>query len=304
MLDVYADFAETEAAIPVIKGRKSDSEKFAGAHTSYTIEAMMGDLRALQMGTSHNLGQNFAKAFEIQYLDRDNRLQYCWTTSWGVSARMVGAVVMVHGDDQGLVLPPRLAPIQAIIVPIYKSDGERAKVMGAVERARGLLGDSLRWKVDDREEYTAGWKFNEWELRGVPLRIEIGPKDVQSEQAVLARRDQPGREGKRTVPQADLAQECQTLLEEIQQNLFQKALRFREEHTLEPTDYEGLKTAVEDGFALAYWCGDSNCEKEIQEETKATNRCIPLDQGKIPSDASCIRCGGPARERAIFARAY
>ncbi len=217
---------------------------------------------------------------------------------------MVGAVVMVHGDDQGLILPPRLAPIQVIVVPIYKSAEERAEVMEAVERVKGLLSNSLRWSVDDREEYTAGWKFNEWELRGVPLRIELGPRDVASGQAVLARRDIPGREGKRTVSQADLSDECLTLLEEIQENLFQKALRFREEHTSEPSDYEEFKTAVESGFALAYWCGDPACEKAIQEETKATNRCIPLDQGEIPSHASCIHCGKLAKERAIFARAY
>lgn len=304
MLEVYADFAENEAAIPVIKGRKSESEKFPGAAVSYAIEGMMGDLRALQMGTSHNLGQNFAQAFGIQYLDRENRLQYCWTTSWGVSTRLVGAVIMVHGDDQGLVLPPRLAPIQAIIVPIYKSEEERAKVMEGVKRVKRLLGDSLRWKVDHREEYTAGWKFNEWELRGVPLRIEVGPRDVEEEQAVLARRDIPGKEGKRAVPLSDLLTEVKALLEDVQRNLFRRALRFREEHTDEPSDYEEFKTAVEDGFALAYWCGDSNCEKAIQEETKATNRCIPLDQGRIPSDASCIRCGKAAKERAIFARAY
>ncbi|MCD5408378.1 proline--tRNA ligase, partial [Candidatus Bipolaricaulota bacterium] len=182
MLDVYADFAETEAAIPVIKGRKSESEKFPGAVTSYTIEGMMGDKKALQMGTSHFLGQNFARAFEIRYLDKNNQLQYCWTTSWGVSTRLVGAIVMVHGDDQGLILPPRLAPIQAIVVPIYKDQEERAQVLSFVDRVTGLLGQAVRWKVDDRDEYTAGWKFNEWELRGVPLRIEVGPKDVTEEQ--------------------------------------------------------------------------------------------------------------------------
>jgi len=304
MLDVYADFAEREAAIPVIKGRKSESEKFPGAVVTYTIEAMMGDRKALQMGTSHNLGQNFAKAFDIQYLDRNNQLQYCWTTSWGVSTRLIGAIVMVHGDDQGLILPPRLAPIQAIVIPIYKSDEERALVMEAVDRVKDLLGDAVRWKVDDRDEYTAGWKFNEWELRGVPLRIEIGPKDVAGEQVVLARRDVPGKDGKWAVPLSELAEGVEKALVDIQESLYQRALRFREEHTHQAWNWDEFKTAVEDGFALAPWCGDPACEEAIQEETKATNRCIPLEQGELPAGAKCIRCGRPAKERAIFARAY
>jgi prolyl-tRNA synthetase len=211
---------------------------------------------------------------------------------------------MVHGDDQGLILPPKIAPIQAIVVPIYKSDEEKSQVLEAVARVKELLGDAIRFEVDDREEYTAGWKFNEWELRGVPLRIEIGPKDVEAEQVVLARRDIPGKEGKRAIPQAELLHEAKQLLEEIQKSLYERALRFREEHTHEPKDYEEFKAAVEDGFALAPWCNDPACEKAIQEETKATNRCIPLDQEDLPSDARCIRCGKPAKERALFARAY
>ncbi|RLE29723.1 proline--tRNA ligase, partial [Candidatus Acetothermia bacterium] len=221
MLDVYADFAENEAAIPVIKGRKSESEKFPGAVRSYTIEGMMGDRKALQMGTSHNLGQNFAKAFDIQYLDRNNQLQYCWTTSWGVSTRLVGAIVMVHGDDQGLILPPRLAPIQAVVVPIYKDREERSRVLEFADRVVGELKGAVRLKVDDRDEYTAGWKFNEWELRGVPLRIEVGPRDVAAEQVVLARRDVPGKAGKWTVPLARLAEEVPKALEEIQKALYE-----------------------------------------------------------------------------------
>lgn len=304
ILDIYAEFAEREAAVPVIKGRKSESEKFPGALVSYSIEGMMGDRRALQMGTSHNLGQNFAKAFNIQYLDRNNQLQYCWTTSWGVSTRFIGAIIMVHGDDRGLILPPRLAPIQVIIVPIYKGDDERSRVLEAVAKVKALLAGSVRVEVDTREEYTAGWKFNEWELRGVPLRLELGPKDVAQEQVVLARRDLPGKEGKQAVPQANLLREVEHLLEEIQQSLYERALRFREEHTHEPKDYEEFKAAVEDGFALAPWCGDPACEKAIQEETKATNRCIPLEQEPLPAQARCIRCGSPAKERAVFARAY
>ena len=250
MLDVYADFAENEAAIPVIKGRKSESEKFPGAVCSYTIEGMMGDRRALQMGTSHNLGQNFARAFDIQYLDRNNQLQYCWTTSWGVSTRLVGAIVMVHGDDQGLILPPRLAPIQAIVVPIYKDQEERARVLAFVDRVRELLESRVRLKVDDRDEYTAGWKFNEWELRGVPLRIEVGPKDVAAEQVVLARRDVPGKEGKWAVPLTKLAEEAPKALDKIQKALYERALRFREEHTHRPGSWDEFVAAVEDGLMI------------------------------------------------------
>src|SRR6266536_2679057 len=193
MLDVYTDFAVTEAAIPVVPGRKSESERFAGANTAYSIETMTGDTRALQAGTSHNLGQNFAKSFEIRYLDRNNELQYCWTTSWGLSTRFIGAIIMVHGDDQGLILPPRLAPYQVVIVPIFKNDAEKGPVMEAVSRVRGQLGD-VRVKVDEREE-TPGFKFNDWEMRGVPLRLEIGPKDVAKGTVALARRDRQGVEG-------------------------------------------------------------------------------------------------------------
>ena len=191
MLDVYTDFAVNEGAVPVIPGMKSVTEKFAGAARSYTIEAMMGDTKALQSGTSHNLGQNFAKAFEIQYLDQNNEQQFCWTTSWGLSTRFIGAIIMTHGDDQGLVLPPRLAPIQVVIIPIYKNDEERAKVMPVVDKVKGMLA-GIRIKVDDRTEVTPGFKFNDWELRGVPLRLEIGPKDVEKGSVALARRDIPG----------------------------------------------------------------------------------------------------------------
>jgi prolyl-tRNA synthetase len=302
MLDVYADFATNDAAIPVIPGRKSESEKFAGADTSYSIEAMMGDRRALQAGTSHNLGQNFAKAFDIKYLDRNNELQFCWTTSWGLSTRMVGAIVMVHGDDQGLILPPRLAPIQVVAVPIWKSDEEKNTVLGAVEKVKAALGESVRLKVDDRDEYSPGWKFNEWELRGVPLRIEIGPKDVAQDQAVLARRDRPGRAGKSSVPLAGLASAVTDTLTLIQNDMLQHATEFLEANTREPANYESFKEAVAQGFARAWWCGAAACEDKIKEETKATTRCIPFDQpgGTGP----CVVCGNEAQEVAIFARAY
>jgi len=301
MLDVYADFAITEAAVPVVKGRKSESEKFAGAATTYAIEAMMGDRRALQSGTSHNLGQNFAKAFQIQYLDRSNELQYCWTTSWGLSTRFVGAIIMTHGDDQGLILPPRLAPIQAVIVPIYKNDSEKALVMPAAEQARSTLAH-LRVQLDAREELTPGFKFNDWELRGVPLRVEIGPKDVEKGAATLARRDLPGRAGKRAIALAQLADETGRLLDEIQTALLQRATDFRLAHTHQLHDYAELQEAVADGWALAHWCGSPECEAKVKEDTKATLRCIPFE-GQDGS-GQCIVCGQPAQEKAIFARSY
>ena len=267
MLDIYTDFAVNEAAVPVIPGRKSEIEKFAGAVRSYTIEAMMGDTKALQAGTSHNLGQNFAKAFDIQYLDENNTLQNCWTTSWGLSTRFVGAIIMTHGDDQGLVLPPRLAPIQIVIVPIFRKDEEQAVVMEAVERIKSELAD-FRVKVDDRTEVTPGFKFNEWELRGVPLRLEIGPKDIEKNSVALARRDFPGREGKSFVPQANIAQTVADMLEEIQANMLKKATEFRDQHIFEPKDYEEFKEIIaNDGWCYVWWKPNSENENQIKEDT-------------------------------------
>src|SRR5204863_6610926 len=232
MLDVYTDFAVNEAAVPVIPGIKSQAEKFAGAVHSYTIEAMMGDKRALQAGTSHNLGQNFAKAFDIKYLDQGNELQHCWTTSWGLSTRFIGAIIMVHGDDQGLVLPPRLAPHQVVIVPIYRSDAERATVLEAAGRVRKqLVAGGVRVKLDERDGVTPGFKFNDWEMRGVPVRIEIGPRDVASGEAVLARRDRAGAEAKQKAPFAELPARVRELLSAMQQNLFDRALNDRVANT-------------------------------------------------------------------------
>ncbi len=302
MLEVYHDFAENEAAVPVLPGRKSEKEKFAGAVASYSIEAMMGDKRALQAATSHNLGQNFARPFGIQYLDQNNELQYVWQTSWGLTTRFIGAIVMVHGDDQGLILPPRLAPIQVVVVPIWRGEEQRQQVMAAVERVRQTLGDRLRLEVDGREEYTPGWKFNHWEMKGVPLRVEIGPRDVEQGQVMLARRDRPGRKGKTSVPMDELAPRVPALLEDIQANLLARARDFLERNTAQPTSYEQFKAIVADGFAQAWWCGDGNCEAQIQEETQATARCIPLDQPE--GSGPCIHCGQPAKEVAIFARAY
>jgi prolyl-tRNA synthetase len=262
---------------------------------------MMGDTRALQAGTSHNLGQNFARAFEIQYLDHENSLQYCWTTSWGLSTRFIGAIIMVHGDDQGLILPPRLAPYQLVIVPIFKDEEERGLVMEAIESIQSTLAD-FRVKLDDREGITPGYKFNDWELRGVPIRVEVGPKDVLAGEATLARRDQPGKKGRQRVPQEALVPAVKDLLNDIQTSIYQQAKMFLEENTHQPDDYESFKQVVENGWADVWWCGDSICEAEIKTETKATTRCIPLDQpgGK----GKCIHCEAPATERAIFARAY
>ena len=301
MLDTYTRFAIDDAAVPVIPGRKSLTEKFAGAVHSYSIEAMMGDTKALQAGTSHLLGQNFAKAFNIQFSDENNNLQYCWTTSWGVSTRFIGAIIMTHGDDQGLVLPPKLAPIQVVIVPIYKNDEERSKVMPMVETVKSALSD-LRIKIDDRSEVTPGFKFNDWEMRGVPLRLEIGPKDVEKNSVMAARRDIPGRDGKSFLSLEQISTDVNNLLADIQSSLFNRARDFRDAHIFEPKDYEDLKTIVEEGWAYSWWCGDSACETKVKEDTKATTRCIPMDQpgGK----GKCIVCGKEAVEKVHFAKAY
>jgi prolyl-tRNA synthetase len=303
MLGVYADFAISDAAIPVIEGRKSDTEKFAGADASYSIEAMMGNKWALQAGTSHNLGQNFAKAFDIQYLDRDNELKHCWTTSWGLSTRMVGAIIMAHGDDQGLKLPPVLAPYQVVIVPIWRKEAQKAAVLEATERIRAELTGRFRVTVDDREGMTPGWKFNEWELRGVPLRIEIGPRDVEKESVVLARRDVPGREGKSFAPMAGLADTVGKMLETIQADMLAAATAFRDANIHRARDYDELTAIVADGWAQAHWCGDDACEAKIKDDTKATSRNIPLDQGDV-GPGSCVVCGKPADTWAYWARAY
>jgi prolyl-tRNA synthetase len=301
MLDVYVDFAVNDAAIPVIPGRKSQTEKFAGAQRSYSIEAMMGDGKALQSGTSHNLGENFARAFNIQYLDAQNVLQFCSTTSWGLSTRFIGAIIMVHGDDTGLILPPKLAPYQVVVVPIYKNDDERSLVLGEVDRLAGELGE-LRVTIDRREGLTPGFKFNEWEMRGVPLRLELGPRDIAQQSVTLARRDRPGKSGKVSVPRQGLAAHVAEALADIQASLYDRALEARLARTHEPKDFGEFAQVVEEGFALAWWCGRSECEAEIQEKTKATTRCIPFDQ---PSGSgTCIHCGQQSESKAIFARAY
>ncbi len=301
MLDVYTDFAVNEASVPVIPGTKSATEKFAGAMRSYSIEAMMGDTRALQAGTSHNLGQNFAKAFDIQFLDENNQLQYCWTTSWGLSTRFIGAIIMTHGDDQGLVLPPRLAPIQVVIVPIYRNEEEKSMVLPAASIAESQLS-AFSVKVDDRPEVTPGFKFNDWELKGVPLRIEIGPKDVKNNSVLAARRDVPGKAGKSILNQDQLAPQVADLLAVIQKSLLEKATAFRDAHITEPKDYNELVEVLQNGWAYSWWCGDVECENKVKEDTKATTRCVPLNQ--IEGTGKCIVCGEKAIQKVYFARAY
>ena len=301
ILDIYRTFAEDFMALPVLTGLKTDAEKFAGAVRTYCIEAMTQDKRAIQAGTSHNLGQNFAKAFDVQYQDEGGQLKYVWATSWGVSTRLVGALVMAHSDDQGLILPPRLAPIHVVIVPIYKTDEERAASVGLADKIRASLPAEVAIELDAREQYKPGWKFNEWELKGVPVRIEIGPRDVASGQVVFARRD-TGE--KAPVPVDQVAAQVPTTLDAIQQGLFDKALAFREANTHDVETYDEFKERLETdgGFYRANWCGSADEELRVQEETKATIRCIPLE-GSEPT-GPCFLTGRPAAARVIFAKAY
>jgi prolyl-tRNA synthetase len=299
MLRVYEDFAVNWAAVPVVAGRKTDREKFAGAVKSYTIEALMGDGKALQSGTSHNLGQNFSRAFGIQFLDADNEQEYAWQTSWGLSTRFIGAIILVHGDDQGLRLPPRLAPIQLVIVPIWRKDEERTSVMSAVQDIRDLLGAHVRVHVDEREE-RPGWKFNEWEMRGVPLRMELGPRDVAAGTCVLVRRD-TGE--KTTLPRVEVPDAVPRLLDEIQDGLLAQALAFRDANTIPVGTWEEFEMAIErGGFITAWWDGDGDDEARIQEATGATIRCLPLDQPA--GEGTCFYTGRTARQVAAFGRAY
>ena len=303
MLDVYTDFAVNEAAIPVIPGEKSALERFAGADRTFTIEAMMGDGRALQSGTSHNLGQNFAKAFNIEFVDQNNEMQHCWTTSWGLSSRFIGAIIMVHGDDNGLIMPPRLAPFQTVIVPIYKNDDEKSKVLAAVERInKALIAAGVRTKVDLRDHLTPGFKFNDWELRGIPVRMEIGPRDVDQNVVVLARRDLPGKPGKQVVSQDELVPTLQTLLETIQAALLARATKFRDDNMHEARNYAEFKEMVTKGFVRAWWAGSDADEQQVKAETKASHRCYPLEQPG--GEGICFYTGQPATQMAIFARAY
>ncbi len=307
ILELYRSFVEEYLAIPLVVGRKSAAERFPGAEETYAIEGLMADGRALQCGTSHFLGQNFARPFEIQYLDDQNQLQYVWQTSWGVSTRLLGALVMVHGDDQGLRLPPTVAATQTAIVPIWRKPDERELVLAAARDVLGALERAgVRARLDDRDGVTPGFKFNDWEMRGVPLRVEIGPRDVASGEAVLARRDLSGPAAKSKAPLGELSARVATLLGEIQKSLYAQARAALTAGTRDFDDYAALKKQMEGegggGMANLWWCGSAKCETKIREETRATCRAIPLDQSG--SAGRCIVCAEPARERAYFAKAY
>jgi prolyl-tRNA synthetase len=300
ILDLYARIAETVLAMPVVKGMKSESEKFAGALRTYSIEGLMGDGRALQAGTSHNLGQNFAKAFDITFQARDKSVQHVWGTSWGVSTRLVGGVIMTHGDDSGLVLPPRVAPYQVVIVPIGRDNWREAVLPTAQQIRQAIAAAGIRVTIDERDE-RPGWKFSEWEMRGVPLRVEIGPKDIEKQAVVVARRDT--RE-KHSIPMDGLGERLRTLLDDVQKNLLDRARQFRDEHTQRVASYDEFKEVMDGrpGFVIAPWCGSAACEAQIKAETQATIRNMPLEGG-VPS-GRCIRCDAAATSEAWFAKAY
>ncbi|MBL7746262.1 MAG: proline--tRNA ligase [Chitinophagaceae bacterium] len=302
MLNVYADFAENWMAVPVIKGVKSANERFAGAEDTYCIEALMQDGKALQAGTSHFLGQNFAKAFDVKFSDKENKLEYVWATSWGVSTRLIGALVMAHSDDQGLILPPRIAPLQVVIVPIYKGDDQKAVIDQKVnEISKELKAAGIRVKYDDNDNNRPGWKFAEYEMKGVPVRLAIGARDLEKNVVEIARRD---TKEKMVVTLDGVAQYVQSLLEEIQQNMFNKAKTFRDEHITPANSWDEFEKLLDEkgGFVAAHWDGTSETEEAIKEKTKATIRCIPLDNEK--EAGSCILTGKPSEQRVLFARAY
>lgn len=297
---VYRDYIENDLAIPVIVGRKTEKEKFAGALHTYTLEALMTDGKVLQAGTSHNLGQNFAKAFNIKYLDEDQQEKYVWQTSWGTTTRLIGALVMVHGDDRGLNLPPKVAPVQVIIVPIM-FDKTKKEVRNKAEDIITILKKDFRVEIDGRDEYTPGWKFNEWEMKGVPLRLEIGPKDLAKGQVMVVRRD-TGE--KMAVKEEKLVETVEKLLNNIQENLFNKAKSFLQKNIREVSDYNKFKEVIEKkrGLIKTYWCGNEDCEDKIKEETKASIRCIPFEQEE--ASGKCIYCGKESSTLVYFARAY
>jgi len=300
MLDVYKTFAQEYLALPVLTGIKSESEKFAGAVDTYAIEAMMQDKKALQAGTSHFLGQNFAKAFDVTFQTRESSMDHVWATSWGVSTRLIGALIMAHSDDKGLVVPPKLAPTEVAIVPIFKNT-TRAQVMEYAGQVRDQLKDSFSVVLDEDDQNSPGWKFAEWEMLGVPLRIEIGPRDMEQGKVVVARRDTGEKTG---VNKEEVRATVERLLQEIQANLFNRALKFREEHTEKVEDYPAFIDYFEkeSGFADSLWCGSPECEEKAKEDTKATIRVLPFDQGNL--DGSCVVCGKKAGHRAIFGKAY
>ena len=298
MLEVYRQVAEDELAMPVILGQKSEKEKFAGALRTYTMEAMMHDGKALQAGTSHNLGQHFSKMFDIQYLDRDGVLKYGWSTSWGISTRLIGGIIMVHGDNRGLVMPPRIAPIQIVIVPIATHKE------GVLDKAKELfnqLKKPFRVEMDDRDAYSPGWKFNQWEMKGVPIRIELGPKDIEKNQITVARRDTLE---KSVIPMDNLVEALTAMLDDIHTNMFNKAVKNRADKTYTITDYEVFKKQIEEntGFVKTMWCGSRECEDKMKEDTGATIRCMPFEQEKLGE--TCLVCGKKAEKMVYVAKAY
>ncbi len=301
ILEMYREFAENVMAIPVIPGKKSDSEKFRGAMHTYCIEAMMQDRRALQAGTSHHLGQNFSKPFDVKFQARDGSLQHVWQTSWGVSTRLIGALIMVHSDDNGLVVPPRLAPVQVVAVPIWQNEADQSKVTAAIERIDRALAGRVRFKADLGDQYKPGWKFFHWEARGVPIRLEIGPRDVAADQVVMVRRESGE---KTTLSTEAFLTRCTGLLEESQRSLFERARAFRDAHTHTLDDWADFTKLMdgEEGFVRSGWCGSAACEEKLKAETKATIRCIP--DGEPDEPGKCLVCGAPSPRRVLYAKAY
>ncbi len=301
ILNIYQTFAEEYLAIPVIPGRKSEAEKFAGAVHTYSIEAMMQDRKALQAGTSHNLGQNFAKAFDVKYQDKEGQLQYVWATSWGVSTRLIGAIIMTHADDNGLVLPPKIAQRQIVIVPIWRGDDEKKQVLEYADGIRRELKQEFNVILDDRDQYKPGFKFAEWELQGIPLRLEIGPKDLAKNGMVMVRRDLMKKE---FINRNGVLETVRTTLQQMQKDMLERARKFQQDNTFEVDSYDEFKKIIAEdgGFVKSHWCGDPACEAKIKEDTKATIRNIPFDQKQ--EKGKCIVCGKESNGRVIFAKAY
>lgn len=301
ILNIYADFAENWMAVPVLRGTKSPNERFAGAIETYCIEALMQDGKALQTGTSHFLGQNFAKAFDVKFLTKENKLEYVWATSWGVSTRLVGALIMAHSDDNGLVLPPKLAPIQVVIIPIYKKKEHLDLISEKANKIKKLLEEKgISVKYDDRDTHKPGWKFAEYEFKGVPVRLVIGPRDLENETIEVARRDTLEKE---VLQITDIENKIENLLKQIQSNLFQKSLSFREDNTFIVDTWDEFKERIEKGgFILAHWDGTAETEQKIKDETKATIRTIPVEN--LQEEGKCIYTGKPSKQRVVFARAY
>lgn len=303
ILDIYTEFLENYMAVPVLKGLKTEKEKFAGALRTYCVEAMMSDKKALQTGTSHNLGQNFSKAFDVKYQSREGKMEYVWQTSWGVSTRLIGSLIMVHGDDKGLRIPPKLASTQAVIVPIWHNNDMKQSVLETAGKLTETVKKVIPAKLDDRDQVSPGWKFNEWEMQGIPLRIEVGPKDIQNKSVIFARRD-TGE--KFQVSWNDLEKKAAGVMNEIQDSMFKQAVTFRENNTFVIDNYDEFKekNEKEGGFFSLHWCGSAECEAKIQDDTKATIRVIPLPEDSNHEEGKCILCSDKSEQRVIIAKAY